>query len=229
MEKAILISLMLFGLIELNGQETQIPKGFSDVSEHISDIAIDLRYYSSYNFIGDTIAGYRCSRLILANEVIGPLKKVQKELKKQGLGLLVFDGYRPQQSVDHFVAWAKRLNDTVMKSVFYPQVDKQQLFKEGYIASRSGHSRGSTLDVTLIDLNTGTPLDMGSSYDYFGERSWLDYSELSPEQIANRRLLTKVMQEYGFRGYAKEWWHFTLRNEPYPNTYFNFPITCSPY
>ena len=114
-----------------------------------------------------------------------------------------------------------------MKPVFYPQVSKEHLFQEGYIASKSGHSRGSTLDLTLIDLKTGDPLDMGSPFDYFGKESWVGYTELLPDQIANRRLLSEVMHQFGFRGYAKEWWHFTLQNEPYPDTYFNFPISCT--
>jgi D-alanyl-D-alanine dipeptidase len=226
MRNAIIICVLLFVLNDLKAQDLVLHEGFSDVKEHIPDISVDLRYYSSNNFVGDTITGYHCNKLILANEVIGPLKQVQKELKKRGLGLLVFDGYRPQRSVEQFVKWAKRINDTVMKPVYYPQVSKQNLFKEGYIASKSGHSRGSTVDLTLIDLKTGVPLDMGSPFDYFGKESWVEYSELLPEQIANRRLLSEVMRQFGFRGYAKEWWHFTLVNEPYPDTYFNFPITC---
>lgn len=219
--------LILLAFISLgNSQKPVIPDGFSDVLVSIPDISIDLRYFSRNNFVGDTINGYQCAKLILTDAATAQLKHVQEDLQKEGLGLLVYDGYRPQQAVDHFVKWARELQDTTMKAIFYPEVSKQHLFKEGYIASKSGHSRGSTLDVTLINLDTGQALDMGSPYDFFGMESWLSYQKLSESQKQNRQRLQHIMNKHGFRSYAKEWWHFTLRNEPYPKTYFNFPITC---
>ena len=138
--------------------------------------------------------------------------------------LKVYDGYRPQRSVNHFIRWAKDLNDTINKSEFYPDVAKRNLFKEEYIASRSGHSRGSTIDLTIIDGNTGKPLDMGSPYDFFGKQSWVDYDSITESQKKNRQLLQRVMLKYNFRNYPKEWWHFTLRWEPFPKTYFDFEV-----
>ena len=152
------------------------------------------------------------------------LMAVQEELIPHGLGLKFFDGYRPQRAVHQFVRWAKDVQDTLMKAQFYPNIRKSQLFKEQYIASRSGHSRGSSIDLTLIDFNTCTALDMGSPYDFFGEISYLSYKNLTAEQLANRKLLNSLMVKHGFRAYAQEWWHFTLNNEPFPNTYFDFVI-----
>jgi D-alanyl-D-alanine dipeptidase len=201
-----------------------LPPGFVDVKEHIPNIVVDLRYYSDYNFVGDTIDGYKSQRLILSERATKQLVQVQKELNSQGLGLKVFDGYRPQTAVNHFVKWAKVLNDTLMKSKFYPEVEKTQLFSEGYIASRSGHTRGSTVDLTIIELKTKKELDMGSPFDFFGPVSWVRHENLSTFQRFNRELLQQVMKKHGFRAYDKEWWHFTVNNEPFPNTYFNFPV-----
>ena len=147
------------------------------------------------------------------------------DLNKQNLGLKIFDGYRPQKAVNHFIRWAKKLNDTVKKKKYYPMVRKDKLFEEGYIAERSGHSRGSTVDVTLIridSLNYGQELDMGSEWDYFGVKSWINYDSISYLQKENRRLLQNVMIKNGFKPYSKEWWHFTLDNEPFSEKYFDF-------
>ena len=142
-----------------------------------------------------------------------------------GLGLLVFDAYRPQQAVDDFVAWSKDLNDTKTKSTYYPRIPKEFLFSQGYIAERSGHSRGSTVDLTIVSKNAPfQQLDMGTGFDFFGPESWPDYAEIFPQQRANRLLLQNIMVKYGFNPYPQEWWHFTLKNEPFPNTYFNFPV-----
>lgn len=202
----------------------QLPKGFVYVNDVIPDLEVRLSYYSSDNFVGDTIEGYRANKLILSVEAVQALAQVQTYLQSKNRCLVVFDGYRPQMAVDHFVRWAKDLNDTLMKAQFYPEVDKQHLFRDGYIASKSGHSRGSTVDLGLQDGNTGEIIDMGTPFDFFGEASGLYYTNLSEVQIKNRQLLQEAMQRYGFRPYPKEWWHFTLRNEPFPNTYFNFPI-----
>ncbi|GAB1309744.1 M15 family metallopeptidase [Urechidicola sp. KH5] len=202
----------------------QLPEEFVYIDDNVPEIKVELRYFTSNNFIGKPIEGYQENRLIGTIELAEALKVVQKELKKQGLGLLVYDAYRPQRAVDHFVQWASDLNDVKMKAKFYPDVEKKDLFKEGYIASKSSHTRGSTVDVTLIDLKTGMALDMGSPYDFFGKVSWVSNNNLSTEQITNRNLLQTVMLSNGFKNYAQEWWHFTLENEPFPDTYFDFVI-----
>ncbi len=202
----------------------QLPDKFVYAKNYIPDLEVELRYYGSNNFVGDTIDGYNNNCLILTKETVHALYKVQNELKEKNYGLKVYDGYRPQRAVNHFMRWAKNLNDTINKARFYPDVKKSDLFKEEYIASRSGHTKGSTVDITIIDLNTKEELDMGSLYDFFGKQSWVDYNDISDVQKANRKLLQEVMLKHGFRNYPREWWHFTLRNEPYPNTYFDFPI-----
>ena len=202
----------------------QLPNGFVYVEDVIPDLEIELRYYSSNNFVGKAIDGYFSNKLILTIESAEALKNVHEALQQQNLCLKVYDGYRPQRAVNHFIKWARDLNDTINKQEFYPEVNKRNLFKAGYIASRSGHSRGSTLDLTIIDGNTGVPLDMGSPYDFFGSKSHVLHKELTSKQKANRLLLRNLMLTNGFNPYQYEWWHFTLRNEPFPKRYFNFPI-----
>ena len=205
-------------------RQQKLPEGFVYAKDVIPDLNVELRYYSTNNFVGDTINGYMANKLIITKPTANALKKVQAELQQQNLCLKVFDGYRPQRAVNHFILWARDLNDTINKKQFYPNVKKRHLFRDGYIASRSGHSRGSTLDLTIINCNTQEPLDMGSPYDYFGKKSWVDYSSLTKQQKQNRQLLQRVMLKHGFRNYSKEWWHFTLRGEPFPETYFDFVI-----
>lgn len=202
----------------------QLPKGFVYVEKIIPNIKVELRYITTNNFVGKPIEGYIANKLILTKETTVALKSVQDELKTYGFSLKVYDAYRPQRAVNHFMRWAKDLNDTINKQEFYPNVKKSNLFKEGYIASRSGHSRGSTLDITIIDNITSEELDMGSAYDFFGEVSWVNYKGISEAQQANRLLLQTVMEKHGFINYPKEWWHFTLQNEPFPETYFDFEI-----
>jgi len=214
---------LIFGLLAM-AQESKIPDAFVKVTDSIPDLDVELRYYSENNFVGDTITGYHSNTLYLTKAAARQLKLVQDELQAQNLCLRVYDGYRPQRAVNHFGTWARDWNDTLKKSEFYPNVKKRNLFKSGYIASRSGHSRGSTVDLTIINGETGEPLDMGSPFDFFGEQSWLSYSEISEEQKKNRQLLKTVMLKHGFRHYPKEWWHFTLRGEPFPKTYFDFEI-----
>ena len=194
------------------------------VKSVIPDLDVELRYYTSNNFVGDTIDGYASNKLILTEQAAQALKLVKEELEMQNICLKVYDGYRPQRAVNHFMSWATDLNDTINKQQFYPDVAKKDLFKEEYIATRSGHSRGSTLDLTLTDGKTGVPLDMGSPYDFFGEQSWVDYDNITEAQKANRQLLQTVMLKHNFRNYPKEWWHFTLRWEPFPDTYFDFVV-----
>ena len=215
--------LLIFGFsISLNAQK--LPKGFVYLSDVDASIKHELRYFSNHNFIGKVIDGYKNDCVVISKEAAKALKIIQTKLKKQGLSLKVFDAYRPQQGVDHFVRWAKVLNDTLMKKEFYPKVPKSQLFNQGFIASKSGHTRGSTVDLTIVDLKTDKELDMGSPYDFFGVRSHPFYRKISEKQKENRMLLRRMMLKNGFYPYDNEWWHFTLKNEPYPKTYFNFPI-----
>lgn len=203
------------------------PPGFVYVKSVIPDIALALRYLGSDNFVGQPVDGYINNRLLLTGEAAQALKLVQDELKPFGLGLKVFDGYRPQRAVDHFVRWAEDLEDQKMKSVFYPDVDKAHLFSNGYIAARSSHTRGSAVDLTVISLKGrqhGPELDMGSSFDFFGPLSWPADPQISAPQRANRLLLRALMQRHGFMPYPKEWWHFTLIEEPFADSYFDFPV-----
>lgn len=219
-----LFFLLLFVLIVGFSQKKPLPEGFVYVAEVIPDIHVELKYFSSNNFVGDTIEGYKANRLILTKQTAEALNKVNDELLEQNKCLLVYDGYRPQRAVNHFITWAKDLSDTIMKDKFYPYVKKQDLFKEEYIAARSGHSKGSTVDLTIIDADTNEPLDMGSPYDFFGVQSWIDYEYISDKQKANRQLLQRVMLKHGFRNYPREWWHFTLVGEPFPDTFFDFEV-----
>ncbi|WP_179351757.1 M15 family metallopeptidase [Winogradskyella vidalii] len=220
-----LLFLACIALLTLGFQpKKELPEGFVYVKSIIPDLDVELRYFTTNNFVGDTIDGYNANRLILTKATAEKLKLVQNELQEQNLCLKVYDGYRPQPAVNHFIRWAKDLNDTINKQQFYPNVLKKDLFNSGYIASRSGHSRGSTIDLTIIDGQTGEPLDMGSPYDFFGKSSWIAHEDLTEQQVKNRQLLQTVMQKHNFRNYAKEWWHFTLRWEPFPKTYFDFEI-----
>ena len=207
----------------LNSEAQELPKGFTYIEKEIPTIELNIRYYGSNNFIGEPIDGYLAPTAILSLEAVTALNKVQKELKGFGLGLKVFDAYRPQKAVDHFVRWGKDLADVKMKSEYYPTVEKRNLFKEGYIAKHSGHSRGSTVDLTLIDLKSRAELDMGSAFDLFGKRSWVKYAGISASQRAKRMLLHNIMLKYKFKSYPQEWWHFTLKNEPY-TSYFDFDV-----
>lgn len=219
-----LVIIFLVCCIWSCNSQNNLPEGFDYIHNTIPDIQLELRYFGNDNFIGKPIDGYNKNVAIMSTEAIKALKKVQDELKQYNLSIKIFDGYRPQQSVNHFVRWAKQLEDTLNKNKFYPKVKKQHLFQEGYISSKSGHSRGSTLDMTLVDLNTREELDMGSPWDFFGPESWVANLNLTSQQRANRMLLQTVMKKYGFKYYTKEWWHFTLANEPFPDTYFSFPI-----
>ncbi len=221
----IVVPLCLVFILVIAVQEKRsLPKGFIYAKDMIPDIDVELRYFSNDNFVGDTIDGYKANKLILTTQTVEALRNVQHELHQKNLCIRVYDGYRPQRAVNHFIRWAKDINDTINKQVYYPDVEKQHLFREEYIATRSGHSRGSTLDLTIVDGNTNEPLDMGSPYDFFGKESWVEHPDLTEAQKANRQLLQEVMLKHNFRNYAKEWWHFTLRWEPFPKTYFDFEV-----
>tara|TARA_B100000795_G_scaffold130589_1_gene97445 strand:+ start:27 stop:701 length:675 start_codon:yes stop_codon:yes gene_type:complete len=222
MKKIIYLIIVLFSFI-LNAQK--LPKNFVYLEDIVPSIRIELRYFSNNNFIGKPIDGYNSNSLIITEETAKSLKKIQQELLQKELSLKIFDGYRPQKAVDHFVRWAKVLKDTLMKAQFYPKVKKNNLLKNGYIAERSGHSRGSTIDLTIINNKTGKALDMGSAYDFFGIQSHPLYQNISKKQKNNRMLLRNTMLNHGFTPYENEWWHFTLKKEPFPNTYFKFLIS----
>lgn len=213
--------MLTFSTIENN---QQIPANFIYLQEIIPDIVYDLRYFSVENFIGTFIPGYEAGLLIITLEAAMALKCVQHELKYSGLALKVFDAYRPQRAVDFFKKWAHNPNDLRNKSTYYPNLDKQYIFPLGYLLELSTHSRGSTVDLTIINLSDGTELDMGTVFDFFDILSATASLGINAQQRANRLLLRTVMQKHGFVAVEEEWWHFTLKNEPYPNTWFDFVI-----
>ena len=201
-----------------------LPDGFVYLEDVVPSARLDMRYFTDNNFTGRHVDGYLKPRCIITREAGLALKQVQDDLVPFGLGMKVFDAYRPQRAVDNFVRWAADLGDTKTKAQYYPGVTKENLFKEGYIAAKSSHSRGSTVDLTIIEVSSGAELDMGSPFDFFGPISWPDSPLVAPEKRAHRLLLRALMVKYGFRPYAQEWWHFTLEREPYPDTYFDFPV-----
>jgi D-alanyl-D-alanine dipeptidase len=198
---------------------------FTPITDVVPDAILEIRYYSTYNFVGARVDGYLEPLALLTKVAADSLLAVSDDLKQQGYRLKIYDAYRPQMAVAHFVRWAEDLNDSAMKPYFYPNVDKSVLFKEGYIAEKSGHSRGSTVDLTILDMKTGKEVDMGGTFDWFGPESHPDYKEgLTPEQYANRMILREAMLRHGFKPLETEWWHFTLGEEPFPDRYFNFPV-----
>ncbi len=200
--------------------------GFVSVGEEIPDAILEIRYYSSFNFIGDRVDGYEQPAALLTKDAAARLQEVSSEMKSKGYRLRIYDAYRPQKAVDHFVRCAKDLSDVRMKPYFYPDAEKSNLIPGGYIAERSGHSRGSTVDLTLFDMRTQKNIDTGGPFDFFGELSHPDYKGITEEQYANRMLLRGAMVRHGFRPITTEWWHFTLEDEPHPDTYFTFPVRC---
>lgn len=227
--------------------QSNIPQGFVEIREVIPDIILDMRYTLNHNFLGVQVDGYNAEKCYVTKEAAEALLKVQEELRKFSLSLKIYDAYRPQRAVDRFVRWAKDLGDTLTKKEFYPTVEKSRLFIDGYIAERSGHSRGSTIDLTIVPIPLpyqpefniddqcecfepetkrfkDNSIDMGTGFDCFHPLSHTENPDLNPQQRANRLLLKSLMDKYGFRNLPEEWWHFTLRNEPFPETYFDFVI-----
>ena len=197
--------------------------GFVYLKDIDNSIIVDLKYFSTENFTGQYVKGYHSNMAILTKEAALALSNVQDDLKKLGYSLILFDAYRPQSAVNFFMQWSNDLNDTINKSIYYPNIKKSQLFELGYIAYKSGHSRGSTVDVSLVKISNNKELDMGTVFDYFGVESHTFFDEISENQKANRLLLYDVMVDNGFKNYSKEWWHYTLENEPFQK-YFNFLV-----
>ena len=209
---------------------------FVNITDVVPDAILEIRYFGTYNFVGQRIDGYLEPTALLTRRAADSLRAVSDDVVRQGYRLKIYDAYRPQCAVDHFVRWGKDLSDTLMRSCFYPDVDKSELFIRDYIAEKSGHTRGSTLDLTLFDMATGKELDMGGVHDWFGIESHPDYggnpetmefqdpTKLTAEQFQNRMILRAAMLRHGFKPYDCEWWHFTLEDEPYPEAYFTFPV-----
>ena len=198
---------------------------FVDLAAFLPDAILEIRYHTSYNFVGVPIDGYEQPTALLTREAAEALRAVSDDVIAQGYRLKIYDAYRPQCAVDHFVRWAADIPDTLMRRYFYPDVDKSVLFEQEYIMEKSGHTRGSTVDLTLFDMTTEKEVDMGGTFDWFGIESHPDYTAtLTPQQYANRMILRDAMVRHGFKTLDSEWWHFTLKDEPYPDTYFTFPV-----
>ena len=216
---------------------------FVTITDAVPDAILEIRYFSTYNFVGKRIDGYLEPTALLTRRAADSLQAVSRDVMAQGYRLKIYDAYRPQMGVDHFVQWAKDIPDTLMKAYFYPDLIKDVLFPQDYIAEKSGHTRGSTVDLTLFDMATEKELDMGGTFDWFGEESHPDFcgnpetgeytgdNSKSPvgriiteEQFKNRMILRQAMLRHGFKPIDSEWWHFTLKDEPFPNTYFTFPV-----
>lgn len=200
---------------------------FCLLTDSIPDVILEIRYFSTYNFVGARVEGYMEPLALITKEAASALRKVNSELKNKGYRLKIYDTYRPQCAVDHFMRWAKNFSDTLTKSSFYPDLTKKQIFEQGFVATKSSHTRGSTVDLTLVDAVTGKDVDMGGVFDYFGQSSHTDYDGVTVKQHNNRMILQDAMIRHGFTPFDGEWWHFTLANEPYPNTYFTFPVSAS--
>lgn len=249
--KTLLLILFLFAVlmpsIGVRG-EVSYPEGFVDIKEVIPSVILDIRYFTPHNFVGDRIDGYNAPRCIITKKAAYALLNVQRELERFNLSLKIYDCYRPQRAVSHFVRWAKDIKDTKTREEFYPTVDKRNLFKDGYIAERSSHSRGSTVDLTIVPVPVpeqeeykqgqklypcflaadkrfrDSSIDMGTGFDCFHELSHTANPKIGTQQRANRLLLKNLMERYGFQNYSLEWWHYTLKDEPFPDTYFDFTI-----
>ncbi|MCQ2174534.1 MAG: M15 family metallopeptidase [Bacteroidales bacterium] len=217
-----------------DGEAYDPSRDFVLINDVIPDVMLDIRYYSEYNFIGDRIPGYEQPVAILSRQACDSLKLVAEDLKAKGYLLRIYDAYRPQDAVDYFMKWAADISDTRMKEYFYPEIDKSAVIPQGYVATKSSHTRGSTVDLTLFDEKLQKDVDMGCTFDYFGRASHPDvqpgeeigaYRPINEEQYRNRMILREAMLAHGFAPYECEWWHFTLAAEPFPDTYFNFPVT----
>mgnify|MGYP003650985893 CR=1 FL=1 len=233
MKAQLIIALSLFLSCQVNAQDAGSaetldvqarPDAFVALRSLIPNLVVELRYLGRNNFLGRPVEGYQDNVVYMTEPAARALKAVQDHLAAQGLGLKVFDAYRPQRAVDDFVQWAADSKDMLMKQQYYPSLNKDELFPQGYIAERSGHSRGSTVDLTLVRLADSQEVDMGSPYDFFDPVSWPSDTSITAQQQANRLILREAMLANGFRPLDTEWWHFTLEGEPYTDVYFDFPV-----
>ena len=253
MKSKIMIVLLIFvssccPLTPYKADADKIPDGFTDIQKVIPDVLMDIRYYGPHNFLGEKVDGYLAPKCYLTKEAAQALAGIQKDLQPYSLTLKIYDCYRPQRAVNHFVRWATEIENTKTMKEFYPTVDKQNLFKDGYIADRSSHSRGSTVDLTIVPLPAPSQaeyvpgqqlfecylpaekrfadnsIDMGTGFDCFHELSHTANTNITSQQKINRLVLKSLMEKHGFKNYDMEWWHYTLKNEPYPDTYFDFVI-----
>lgn len=222
--EALVLSLAL-ALAGTNPAAAARPADFVDAARVVPGLVVEMRYAGSHNFVGRPINGYQAPVCWLTRPAADALAGVQADLARFGLGLKVYDCYRPARAVADFEAWARDLSDQAHKSEFYPNVDKSRLFQLGYIADRSGHSRGSTVDLTVIDRASGAEIDMGSPFDLFDPRSWPESNQMAPAQRASRMMLQSVMRAHGFSPLQQEWWHFTLAHEPHPASYYDFVVS----
>ena len=245
--KKILFAASILLAFTLSGCRSASDKAFEsafvNITDVVPDVILEIRYYSTYNFVGTRVDGYMQPTALLTREAAAVLKEVSDDVKAQGYRLKIYDAYRPQRAVDHFVRWAADIPDTLMKAYFYPDLDKSVLFDQEYIMAKSGHTRGSTVDITLFDMATEKELDMGGTFDWFGPESHPDFGgnpdtgeytgdcgaspagrTITEEQFANRMILRRAMLAHGFRALDSEWWHFTLKDEPFKDTYFDYPV-----
>lgn len=225
MAKSMLSTLVFGCCLFQSALSGELPPGFVYLRDIAPEIQVELRYYSEDNFLGTRVDGYERPICIMTYQAAQALQKVQEELAIFGLGLRLYDAYRPQRAVDHFGRWAQDLTDTRTKADYYPHVDKTDLFQQGYIAEKSGHSRGSTVDLTIVSLRAASaPLDMGTGWDFFDSTSWTNAAAVTATQRAHRMLLQTLMMRHGFEPLKEEWWHFSLGDEPFPDQYFDFPV-----
>ena len=223
--------------------ETEDTSQFVTLTDVVPDAILEIRYFGTYNFVGTRIDGYLEPTALLTREAADSLQAVSRDVMAQGYRLKIYDAYRPQKGVDHFVRWSVDIPDTLMKPYFYPDLDKSVLFAQEYIMEKSGHTRGSTVDLTLFDMNTEKEVDMGGTFDWFGPESHPDFCgnpdtgeymgdngkspqgrSITATQFTNRIILRQAMLRHGFKPLDSEWWHFTLKHEPFPDTYFTFPV-----
>ena len=226
-----LIALLIIILVvSLENEETPAELDHSEfviLTEIIPDIVTELRYYSTYNFVGARIDGYEEPVAILTKKAAEKLKNVSKFMDENGYRIKVWDCYRPKSAVDHFLRWSEDESDDKMKDIFYPHLTKKEVYKKGFVASNSSHSKGSTVDLTLINKTTGADIDFGGCFDYFGNLSHTNYTGIEQIFQDRRQFLKQIMEENDFENLPEEWWHYTLKDQQFPNTYFNFPVNAT--
>ena len=215
--------LCLFSQFSFASTVSNDKSDFVEISQVIPDIIYDIRYFSTYNFTGKRVDGYKANRAFMTKKAANALKNASDILRKQGYRIVVYDAYRPQKAVSMFVKWMADVNDEGNKS-FYPKIkDKKELISGGFVSPRSKHSRGSVIDMTIVKMN-GESVDMGGTFDLFDKVSNRDYDKLTKKQAKNRKILEDAMVKSGFHPMPTEWWHFELKDEPYPDTYFDFDV-----